>query len=163
MSVLDNHHNTQVVEYVKYLYKTNSTASVDYPDLKDRKNHAAEKYLTDLDPSQIDAINNLSNQDVLYLINEYLREQHNYEWTALAASEEHFYECTAMLMQPISGLDDDKKIRAMEQKDKLSASLEASITRINTYRRNIFADNKDIEDAKVPLSPEKRIAAKKNN
>jgi len=78
------------------------------------------------------------------------------EWAAIAAYEYKFWEAIRLIMQPIDNEKSDREqLDAANKKDVLSASIDEGLIKLETYYKQFFGEDDELERrAKRRMTPE---------
>lgn len=146
----------KLIRYIVLMYDKGSPLVKRFSNLDQRKKEAfAIAGYTALDPI-LETYKEFKVPEFTEMVTEFLIYQSDYAWMMLISNEQTFYEFQKTLLQESAMIRNDKdKISAIASKAKLMEESENMVSRIETYRKQIFVEDKVIEASKrVSSSPE---------
>lgn len=153
------------MRYVILMYDINSPLRPLYPEIRKRKEWAADIAGYKIDSKEAEELYTLSiniegvmkpNTPLLDLILKYLSYQNNRLWTLIITNEQAFTEFQQKVMSEVGGDADKDQLSAVNIKTKILESMDAIHRRLDGYYRELSGDDTDLDDA---LQKKKRMTA----
>ena len=144
-----------MLRYCALMYDGRSPLTKDEPDMNIRKTNAAMLAGFDLNNDDyMQGIYSFDNKLLLDLTVRFLiRFAKSKEWTTMVVVENCYWENVRKLLKPITDSDDSKaELEAVQKKSVLKTELDNDIARIETYKRKLYGDDKDLETKARPRS-----------
>ena len=164
-----------IIRYIMYAYDPKSDLIELFPDNLSQRKEAAlieagiQRNKKDEFDQKYQDIMELKNEKATDMIFAFLRILDNKTWMMIVSTEEMFLEYQRLIMRPISstqGKESDDSFYKEKEKDILSAAdikkklreeCNSMYSDLKKYYKDLFGDNKDLEEAnkkKKRLTPE---------
>jgi len=160
----------QEIRYLILIYDKNSPLKKYYPNLKKRKELAADiaGFNTETDLSSIydftiertipavieadevieeERIERIVNEKLIKALSSYLAYQNSRLWAMIVTNEQAFYEYQEKVMSSVSITDDKDALSAISIKTKLLEAMDAIHKRLEAYYIEFTGDDKAVEAA----------------
>lgn len=148
----------QLIRYTIMVYDPKSPLVIAERDLNFRKGIAADLCNFDTgDTAYMESIFNCAFPGLVELTCKYLvRFAKSKEWAAICAYEYKFWEAIRLIMAPIDKDKSDKEqLDAANKKDVLSNSIDEGLIKLDTYYRQFFGEDDELQKkAKKRMTPE---------
>lgn len=153
-----------IEQYVATLYAKDSELQSQYPELSERKLVVANAKMARLSKERKEQVMNIGFDWLSTYINEFLISQNSMAYAAMVAIEQMFNNNIKVLMEPLDGLDADKKLKAVETQEKISRSLSDVMERYEGLKKLVYSDSEnEIKPTIKRNTPENYAAEAKNN
>ncbi len=154
------------IRYLLLVYDKNSPIKKLYPQLKKRKEFAADLAGYDIEVDNILPITDFITTEVIPATDEeeekrytvvyeklikalssFLAYQNSRLWTMIVTNEQAFYEYQEKVMSSVSSSDDKDALSAISIKTKLLEAMDTIHNRLDTYYAEFTGDDKDVQSA----------------
>lgn len=136
----------QLIAYVLYMYDQNTPLKDQFPDLKIRKEQAAELSGYDItkDAEVLNQIFFFTNSKLVDMVDEFLRKQNNRIWSMIVSNEQTFFEYQTKLLSPVEGDRDKDILQALQIKSKIMDDLNTINDRLDSYYMKLYGEDQEL-------------------
>jgi hypothetical protein len=135
----------RLIKYAMSLYDRRSPLIKSFTDISVRKKEAAiaAGYNLDKDSEIIEALYDLSDEDLQMLVIAFLKDQNIRYWTLIVSNEQAFYELNKALLSEVQLGDKGEKdmLQALQIKGKIMDECDKIAERLESYYSKVFGDD----------------------
>tara|TARA_R100000458_G_C8268123_1_gene242980 strand:+ start:1038 stop:1634 length:597 start_codon:yes stop_codon:yes gene_type:complete len=146
----------KMIKYVLFMYDFNTPLKEQFPDLKIRKEEAAQMSGYDLedDKELLKGMFFFTNEKLLSMVDEYLKKQNNRIWSMIVSNEQTFFEYQTKLLSPVDGDRDKDVLQALQIKSKIMDDLNTINERLDSYYMKLYGED---ETLLLKIKSDKRL------
>jgi hypothetical protein len=139
---------TKLIRYVMAMYDQRSPLIKSITDINQRKREAAIVSGYDLSDAKLKAIFDFTDEDLVNLVLEFLKDQNSFYWSMIVSNEQAFLEYQKALLSEVSLEKDKDKLQSLQIKGKLMEECHKIAERVEGYYAKIFGDKEVSDKAK---------------
>lgn len=136
----------QMIAYVLYMYDQNTPLKEQFPDLKIRKEQAANLsgYSLSEDDKFLHDLFFFVSERLVQMVDEFLRKQNNRIWSMIVSNEQTFFEYQTKLLSPVEGDRDKDILQALQIKSKIMDDLNTINDRLDSYYMKLYGEDQEL-------------------
>lgn len=136
----------QMIAYVLYMYDQNTPLKEQFPDLKIRKEQAANLsgYSLSKDDKFLHDLFFFVSERLVQMVDEFLRKQNNRIWSMIVSNEQTFFEYQTKLLSPVEGDRDKDILQALQIKSKIMDDLNTINDRLDSYYMKLYGEDQEL-------------------
>lgn len=136
----------QMIAYVLYMYDQNTPLKEQFPDLKIRKEQAANLsgYSLSRDDKFLHDLFFFVSERLVQMVDEFLRKQNNRIWSMIVSNEQTFFEYQTKLLSPVEGDRDKDILQALQIKSKIMDDLNTINDRLDSYYMKLYGEDQEL-------------------
>lgn len=150
-------HKRKIVNYILLMYDPQSPFVKKYQNVNSRKTAICDYTgLSKVKESTRNQITGYNNEEILIMIDEYVKFVKSRLWSMIVTSESAFYEFQSQVLTIATGKDSKDKLGALKLKTDILKSLDEIASRLDGYYETLYSSDKDLEDIikTIAISPE---------